>query len=88
MDFFMMVMSVDGATRELPGLSPRSKFGLMRPCITRLAVYLPIGLGNVVGIKNASLILHRISIREVATDELGIDGTINDGMSHMNAPRP
>ena len=66
MDFFMMVMSVDGATRELPGLSPRSKFGLMRPCITRLAVYLPIGLSDVIGINDATLIFQCISIREVA----------------------
>ena len=60
----------------------------MRPCITRLAVYLPIGLSDVIGIDDATFIFQCISIREVATDELGIDGTINDGVSHMNAFRP
>ena len=60
----------------------------MRPCITRLAVYLPIGLSDVIGIDDACLILHRISIRKIGSNEFGIDGTINDGVSHMNAPRP
>ena len=83
-----MDVPVDGATRELPGLSPRSKFGLTRPCITRLAVYLPIGLSDMIGIDEATLIFQCISIREVVTDELGIDGTINDGVRHMNFPRP
>src|SRR5690554_984645 len=67
---------------------PWPKVQLMRPGAARLAVKLPIGFGNVVGVQYAVFLLQRVTLGEVVADEGRVDGTVNDGMGDMNTLRP
>ena len=57
----------------------------MRPGVAWLLVEHPVGVGNVVGVLNATLVLECVALRKLCTDELGVDRTVDDGVGHMNA---
>src|SRR5690554_8136584 len=67
---------------------PWPKVQLMRPGAARLAMKLPIGFGNVVGVQYAFFLLQRVTLGEVVADEGRVDGTVNDRMGNVNALRP
>jgi hypothetical protein len=48
----------------------------MRPGVARLAVQHPVGVGNVLGVQDAVLVLQGVALGEIVADEVGVDGTI------------
>ena len=56
----------------------------MRPCIAGLLMQHPISIGNVIGIQKTILILQCVPFGEHGSNELCVDGTINDGVRHMH----
>src|SRR5262245_5795699 len=61
-----------------PRLHPRAQVQLVRPGAAVLAVQLPVGLRDGVGVEDAVAILERGARGEVGADELGVDGAVDD----------
>jgi hypothetical protein len=77
-----------GALFEFQNFSdhgPQVEF--VRPGIARLRVQHPVAVGDVIGIQDAVAVLQRITLGEVAADELGVDGAIDHDVRDVNALR-
>jgi len=72
----------------LPAFAPGAQVQLEGPCITGLAVEIPVVLGNVLWIENAVLVLGRVLFGEALADKIGIDGTVDYNMGDVNVHRP
>src|SRR5690606_41097130 len=69
------------------GFHPRPEIELMRPGIARLAVDLPIGFRDVIGIQDPVLLFQRIARRKIVADEGRVDRAVDDRMCDMDALR-
>ena len=57
----------------------------MRPAVARLAVNLPVGVGDMGGVEDAVLLLALIHFWAIIANKGRVDGTVDDRMSDMHA---
>ena len=71
---------VPASRASLPRLLPRPEIHLEGPGRARLAVELPVGLGDVVGIEDG-VGAGVVALREIGLDPFGVDGAVDDDMA-------
>src|SRR5581483_1148307 len=70
-----------------PAFLPRPEIHLERPGAALLAMELPIGLGDVVGIED-TVRSRIVAFREIALDPLCVDRAVDHDMGDMDVLRP
>src|SRR6478752_5425582 len=71
-----------------PGFGPGPQIELVGPGGSRLAMEVPVVLGDGVGVEDAVLALGRVALGEVLGDEGRVDRAVDDDVGDMDALGP